>query len=142
MSAEAENLAEAFVASWNQGDADATVAFFADGAVWKDVGIAEPMTDRAAMRAYVQAWYTALPGMKASLASKVSDGDRVAGEVEFTGTNTGPLQFNPAMPPIPATGREVHGRGTFFARVQGGKIVEVHTYPDNAGMMMQLGMMG
>jgi hypothetical protein len=33
------------------------------------------------------------------------------------------------------------GKGTYFARVKGGKIVEFNSYPDIAGMMMQLGFM-
>jgi predicted ester cyclase len=42
---------------------------------------------------------------------------------------------------IPATGRKVNGKGTYFVRFKDGKPVEVHSYPDLAGMMMQLGLM-
>jgi hypothetical protein len=42
---------------------------------------------------------------------------------------------------IPATNRTVTGRGTYFARVRDGKIVEFSSHPDAAGMMMQLGLM-
>jgi hypothetical protein len=33
------------------------------------------------------------------------------------------------------------GRGTYFVRIRDNKAVEVHTYPDNAGLMIQLGLM-
>jgi predicted ester cyclase len=45
-------------------------------------------------------------------------------------------------PAIPATGKQVTGQGTYFLRVRNGKVVEVHSYPDAAGLMMQLGLMG
>jgi predicted ester cyclase len=64
----------------------------------------------------------------------------VAAEIDFAGTNTGDLQMAPGAT-IPATGRTVHGKGTYFVRFQDGKPVEVHSYPDSAGMMMQLGLM-
>ena len=60
--------------------------------------------------------------------------------VEFTGTNTGPLQMGPDVPPIPATGKSISNKGVYFARIRYDKGVEVHTYPDAAGMMMQLGL--
>lgn len=68
----------------------------------------------------------------------VSD-DAVAAEVEFTGTNTGPMMMGGRE--IPPTGRIVAGKGPCFARAANGKIVEFNSYPDIAGMMMRLGFM-
>jgi predicted ester cyclase len=65
----------------------------------------------------------------------------VAAELDFEGTNTGALQLASGAPAIPATGRKVIGKGTYFVRFENGKPVEVHSYPDAAGMMMQLGLM-
>ena len=42
---------------------------------------------------------------------------------------------------MPATGKSVVGKGAYFARVTGGKIVEFSSHPDAAGLMMQLGLM-
>jgi predicted ester cyclase len=42
---------------------------------------------------------------------------------------------------IPPTGKTVIGKGTYFARVKNGKVIEFNSYPDIAGMMMQLGFM-
>jgi ketosteroid isomerase-like protein len=42
---------------------------------------------------------------------------------------------------MPATGKRINGKGTYFLRVRDGKAVEVHTYPDTAGLLMQLGML-
>jgi hypothetical protein len=42
---------------------------------------------------------------------------------------------------IPPTGKAITGKGTYFARARDGKVVEFNSYPDIAGMMMQLGFM-
>ena len=98
------------------------------------------MRSKAAMRQYIQSWFTAFPDMYATTKNRVVNEDQVAAEVEFSGTNSGPLQMAPGMPAIPATGKKVMGKGTYFVRIRNGKAVEVHTYPDAAGMMMQLGL--
>jgi hypothetical protein len=41
---------------------------------------------------------------------------------------------------LPATGRQITGHGTYFVRVEAGKITEFHAHPNAAEMMMQLGL--
>lgn len=136
-----ERLAEEFIASWGTRNPDNTMAFIAEGAVWNDVGLPEQLRDRAAMRGYVQSWINAFPDMEVRAVNKVATGDQIAAEIEFSGTNTGTMQLSPGMPAMPPTGKKVNGKGTCFARVRDGKLTEIHTYPDIAGMMMQLGLM-
>jgi len=134
-------LDEENIAGWNAQDVERALAVLSDDIVWHDVGIPEPMRGKAAARQYIQGWFAAFPGMKITVKNRIATEDQVASELEFSGTNTGPLQMAPGAPPIPPTGKTVNGKGTYFVRIRGGKAVEVHTYPDNAGMMMQLGMM-
>jgi steroid delta-isomerase-like uncharacterized protein len=131
---------EESIAAWNAHDADGAVAVLTDDVVWVDVGSPEPMRGKAAVRQYIQSWFDAFPDMKIVVKNRVATEDQVAVEVEFTGTNTGPLQMGPDMPAIPATGKPISNKGVYFARIRDGKGVEVHTYPDAAGMMMQLGL--
>jgi predicted ester cyclase len=77
--------------------------------------------------------------MSVKQTNRVVSDEAVAAEVQFTGTNTGPMMM--AGKDIPPTGKSVVGKGTYFARVKGGKVVEFNSYPDMAGMMMQLGFM-
>jgi predicted ester cyclase len=79
--------------------------------------------------------------LKAVAKNRVFGEDWVAVELEFTGTNNGALQMSSSLPAIPPTSKKVVGKGTYFARIREGKIVEFHSYPDVAGMMMQLGFM-
>ena len=134
---EIERLDDAGMSAWDTHDADAFVAIFADEFVINDVANPEPITSKDAARAYAQAWFTAFPDMSVKQTNRVVGDDAVAAEVQFTGTNTGPMMM--AGKEIPPTGKSVVGRGTYFARVKSGKIVEFNSYPDIAGMMMQLG---
>jgi steroid delta-isomerase-like uncharacterized protein len=134
-------LDEEFIAAWNAHDADRALALLSEDVVWQDVASPEPMHGKAAIRPYLQGWFTAFPDLTATVKNRVVSEDQVAAEVEFTGTNSGPMQMAPGAPAIPATGKKVKGQGTYFVRIQNGKGVAVHSYPDGAGMMMQLGLL-
>jgi predicted ester cyclase len=82
---------------------------------------------------------TAFPDCQEKQTDRIVGDDAVAVEVEFTGTNTGPMVMGGNE--IPPTNRTVTGRGTYVARIRNGKIVEYRTHPDVAGIMMQLGLM-
>ena len=128
------------IAAWNAHDVERAAAVFPDDIVWHDTGIPQPLRGKDALRQYLQGWFTAFPDIKITVTNRVASEDQVASELDFTGTNSGPLQLGPGMT-IPATGRKVNGKGTYFVRFKDGKAVEVHSYPDLAGMMMQLGLM-
>lgn len=53
--------------------------------------------------------------------NRVVSEDAAAAELQFTGTNTGPMMM--AGKEIPPTGKSVVGKGTCFARVRDGKAV-------------------
>ena len=132
-------LDERGMAAWDNHDADGFATLFADSFVYTDDTMPEPLTSQEAVRDYMRAWYTAFPDMRVRETNRVVDEDSLAAEVEFTGTNTGPLSRGAQE--MPPTGRPVTGHGTYFARVRDGRITEFHAHPDAAGMMMQLGMM-
>jgi steroid delta-isomerase-like uncharacterized protein len=128
------------IAAWNAHDAERAAAIFPDDIVWQDTGSPQPMHGKDALRQYLQGWFMAFPDIKITVTNRVATEDQLASELEFVGTNTGDLQLAPGAT-IPATGKTVHGKGTYFVRFKDGKPVEVHSYPDLAGMMMQLGLM-
>jgi Predicted ester cyclase len=134
-------LDEDFMAAWNAHDPNAAVAVLAEAVVWQDVSSPQPMHGKDAIRSYLDGWFTAFPDLEGVVKNRVVTEDQIAAEIEFTGTNRGPLQLAAGAPAIPATGKRVIARGTYFVRVQNGKGVEVHSYPDAAGLMMQLGLM-
>jgi len=127
------------MAAWDTHDTEAFAALFADEFVYTDDSSPTPLRSKEEVKAYMQAWYTAIPDMRATETNRVVGEDSVAVEVEFTGTNTGPLAMGGQE--IPATGRNVTGHGTYFAKASDGRITEFHAHPDTAGLMMQLGLM-
>jgi steroid delta-isomerase-like uncharacterized protein len=129
------------IASWNAHDVERALAVFPDNVVWWDVTNPQPLNGKEGIRQYLQGWFSAFPDIKITVTNRVVTENYVAAELDFAGTNNGALQLAPGAPAIPATGRKVNGKGTYFVRFENGKAVEVHSYPDAAGMMMQLGLM-
>jgi steroid delta-isomerase-like uncharacterized protein len=128
------------IAAWNAHDVERAVAVFPDDIVWLDTGSPQQMQGKDALRLYLQGWFTAFPDIRITVTNRLVTEDQVASELNFAGTNSGALQLAPGAT-IPATGKKVNGKGTYFVRFKDGKPVEVHSYPDLAGMMMQLGLM-
>jgi steroid delta-isomerase-like uncharacterized protein len=136
---EIEQLDDQGMAAWDQHDVDAFISLFADDFVWADLTLPEPMRTTEQARRYMQAWFTAFPDMRVRQTNRVVSENAVAAEVEFTGTNAGPMLM--AGSETPPTGRRVVGKGAYFVRVEDGKVVQFSSHPDVAGLMMQLGLM-
>jgi predicted ester cyclase len=137
---ELERLDDRGTGAWNDHDPDTFADLFADEFVLHDWTLPGPIrNDRDAVKRYMGAWIQAFPDMKLSVIDRVVGDDKVAGELEFSGTNSGPMVMGGME--MPPTNRSVTGRGTYFVHVRNGKIVEFRANPDAAGIMMQLGLM-
>jgi len=136
---EVKRLDDQGLAAWNKHDPEAFLSLLADDFVWYDWTTPKPMRDKAEARAYFNSWMTAFPDLHTKSVTRIIGDDAIASELEFEGTNTGPMSMGGQT--IPATKKKVSGHGDYFVRVRNGKIVEFRTHPDVAGMMMQLGLM-
>ncbi|MEU4764661.1 ester cyclase [Actinosynnema sp. NPDC023794] len=134
---ELARLDDAGIASWDRHDADAFLSLFADEFEWVDDTQPAPMRNREEARRYAESWFTAFPDMHMREINRVIGDDSIASEVEFTGTNRGPLTVGDQR--MPPTGKKVSTRATVFIRTEHGKIREFHTHPDSLGLMAQLG---
>jgi steroid delta-isomerase-like uncharacterized protein len=134
-----ERIDDLGMAAWDNHKPESFLELFADDFEWRDDTVPQPMHSRDEAAAYMKNWFTAFPDMHTRTTNRVIGEDSVAAEIEFTGTNSGPLAMGGME--LPATGKSVVGHGTYFARVRDGKVIEFHSHPDAAGMMMQLGMM-
>ncbi len=138
---EVEELNAKMVKTWNSHDLEACAALCSDDIVWSDLNNPEAYRGKQGVRNFMGGWVKAFPDFHIEIKNSVSTDDSIGVEVTFQGTNTGSMKMNPQAPEIPATGKKVNSKGAYFARFQGGKAVDVRTYPDAAGMMMQLGLM-
>ncbi|NJP34541.1 nuclear transport factor 2 family protein [Micromonospora thermarum] len=88
-----KRLDDARLDAWDIHRLDAFVGLLADDLVLRDTTIGAPVTTKEGAREYVRAWLDALPDMRVRRTSRVVDEDdgAVAGEVEFTGTHSGPM---------------------------------------------------
>jgi predicted ester cyclase len=136
---ELERLDDEGMSAWTAHDANAWVGLFGDDFVWHDWTTPEPISDKEAALKYFNGWMQAFPDMRVTTVDRVIGDDAVAAEIEFSGTNSGPLVMGGME--LPPTNKSVRGRGSYIARVRDGKIVEFRSHPDAAGMMMQLGLM-
>jgi predicted ester cyclase len=132
-------LNDGVIDSWNRHDTKKFLTYCDEHIVWRDTGSPEALKGKNAAAGFFEMWVTAFPDFKMKLLNKVVSEDAIAGEIEFSGTNTGPLRMGD-QPEIPATNRKVSNYGCYFGKVKNGKFTEVHTYPDMAGMMVQLGL--
>jgi steroid delta-isomerase-like uncharacterized protein len=137
--AEVEQVDDRGMAAWDQHDTAAFAGLLADDFTFSDVMAPEPFRTRDQVQAYMDSWFTAFPDMRIRSTRRVVSDDEVAAEVEFTGTNTGPLRMGDQE--VPATGKPVVGTGTYFASVKDGMIVSFRAHPDVASLMGQLGLM-
>lgn len=137
--AEVEQLDDRGLAAWDQHNTAEFTGLLADDFTFSDVMTPEPFHSREQVKSYMDAWFSAFPDMHLKTTRRVVSDDEVAAEVEFTGTNTGPLRMGNQE--IPATGKSVVGSGTYFASIRDGKIVSFRVHPDVASMMGQLGLM-
>ncbi len=138
---EVEELNAKMVKTWNDHDIDACAALCSDDVVWSDLNNPEPYRGKEGVRNFMGGWVRAFPDFHIDIKNSVATDDCIAVEVTFRGTNTGSMKMGPQAPEIPATGKKVSSRGAYFATFRGGKAVDVRTYPDAAGMMIQLGLM-
>ena len=76
---------------------------------------------------------SAFPDMKVTIDDMVAEGDKVA--VKYTSLGTHKATFVG----IPATGKQIVGKGVEIYRISAGKIAEIWVFPDSLGMMTQLG---
>jgi len=126
--------------SWNRHDTKKFLTYVDENIVWLDVSSPQPLRGKSGAEQFFNAWKTAFPDLRINPKTPVISGDNIAVELEFSGTNSGTLKIG-EQPEIHPTNKRVNNRGSYFGKVKNGKFIEVHTYPDLAGMMQQLGIM-
>src|SRR5215469_1029378 len=134
MSPNSTQVVQAYFDAWNQHDAAAILATFAEGGTYSDPATPGPLNG-AAIEAYAQGLWAAFPDLSFDIVSvTANDVSLVSAEWLMKGTNTG--SFNG----LPPTGIAVTLNGADFVRVEGGKIRSVQGYFDSGALPRALGL--
>jgi len=134
----ADAVVKAYVAAWNEHDAAKAAGYFADNVVYYDASVGKPVEGKDAAKAgVIDNFLNAAPDAKWEIKGEpVVQGDRVAFEWEFSGTNSGDWGDG-----TKATGKHFAFTGASVFSVKDGKIVTQNDYYDALGLYKQLGLM-
>ena len=134
-----EDLAKKWTDASNRHDARAVAAYYAQDCVAYDPFYPEPLKGRAAIEKDAADSFRAFPDLRVEVINIFEKGDRAAGEIKMTGTNSGPLAT--PMGEVPATGKRIDLRGALVGRINAENlIVEERRYYDTGTLMQQLGL--
>lgn len=134
----AQSVVEAYLAAWNAHDSAKAAALFADKVVYFDASVGKPIEGReAAKTGVIDNFLNAVPDASWTMrGAPVIQGDRVAFEWEFAGTNTGAWADGTA-----ATNKKFTLDGASMFTIKDGKITAQSDYYDALGFYKQLGLM-
>jgi predicted ester cyclase len=133
----AQEVGAEFVAAFNAHDDGRMRELSAADAVFEGPGV--QIEGRDATVGYAMAWINAFDDAKLEVHNELVAGDWVIHEFVFAGTHTGTLQ-SPAGD-IPATNRQLRGRGAQILHIEEGVVVDTRLYFDQVDVMTQLGLM-
>ena len=134
----AAELARRFVAAFNNHDEPALRALNDPDVILSTPGDLV-LRGREAATDYATAWLDAFPDARITVANQLLDGPYVVQLFTFEGTHRSALRL--PVGSIPATNRELRGRGIQVFRVAQGMAVEAHLYYDQLQVLSQLGLM-
>jgi steroid delta-isomerase-like uncharacterized protein len=134
----AQSVVEAYLAAWNAHDSGKAAGYFADEVTYYDASVGTPVKGKeAAKTGVIDNFLKAVPDAVWTMkGAPVVEGDRVAFEWEFSGTNTGAWADGTA-----ATGKKFAFTGASMFLIKDGKIATQSDYYDALGFYKQLGLM-
>lgn len=124
-------IAAVNAADWNGLDSLMTQDFQRHSAATTEM---PEITSLEQFKQMQQASLAGIPDQRVTVRSLTAEGDRVAVNAVYSGTNTG------AMGDIPATGKAVRLPFLGVLRIANGKIAEMWVEWDNVAMLSQLGL--
>ena len=93
-----------------------------------------PVTSRNEFIQLQESFLVSFPDQHVSIQRMIAEGDYVAAQASYTGTQTG------AMGEFPATGRTVEAPFMAIFRIEKGQVAELWVEWDNLAMLTQLGL--
>ncbi len=135
-----KELSDAFYEALNAHDVAKLGEQLSEDVTYWEANLPEPINGREAVQKHMAGNWESFPDSRVKLVNRIESGEWLADQMEWTGTNTGPIEI-PGQPPIPATGKKATGSAVAIVRTAEGKITELRVYYDNLGMLAQIGLL-
>lgn len=135
---EPKELVQRQADAWNARDREGFVATYADDCEVTAPGFAGK--GRQGVGEFWSLWMDGFPDNQVIVRLLLADGDDVAEESRFEGTNSGPLT-GPDGSRIPATGRRVSTAFSGLHTVRGDVVTSTRFYFDQVELLTQLGLL-
>ncbi len=135
---DAQRVGAEFVEAFNAHDENRIRELNAESAVLEAPGDVR-LEGREAATQYAMAWLRAFPDAQITVHNELEAGDWVIQEFTFEGAHTETLS-TPAGE-IPATNRQLRGRGVQLLHVDRGNVADTRLYFDQVQVLTQLGLM-
>jgi len=121
------------IEAFNTGDWDRLKKCLSSNVVYEDIPSRRQLQGVGRFVEEYQTWKSAAPDCKGTVLRTFVSGDTVIVEVNWRGTNTGPLG---AQPP---TGKVWDINGCQVITIENDKVKELHQYYDMFSLLQQLG---
>jgi predicted ester cyclase len=135
---DAKAVADAWVEAFNAHDEARIRELNGENAVFEGPGDVR-LEGRDATTEYAMSWLNAFGDARITVHDELVAGNWVVQEFVFEGTHTAPLQSPTGE--IPATNRELRGRGAQILKIEGDTVVDTRLYFDQVDVLTQLGLM-
>lgn len=135
---DALRVAKESVDAFNAHDEERIRALNAEDVIFEAPGDVQ-LQGTDASTEYAMSWLRAFPDARVTIDNEIEAGDWVVFQFTFQGTHEQPLVSPEGE--VPATHRQLKGRGAQVIRIEAGKIAEEHLYFDQVQILTQLGLM-
>lgn len=136
----ASSIANMVQRAMNEHNAAKISEHMAENVTFWEANMPAPINGRKAVEEHFRENWKTFPDATIRSVNRVIGGDHVVDEVEWTGTNKGPMEM-PGAPPIPPTGKRARGKAVSVVKLEGDKIKTMNIYYDTLGFLAQLGIM-
>ena len=130
-------IAREQVDAFNNGDWERMRGLLASDSRYDELGTQRKIEGPEKIVELFKVWKAAFPDGAGTVTSAVSSANKVALEVTWKGTHSGPLVT--AEGTIPATGKRQETPAALFYTVEGNKIKESRHYFDSMTLLKQIG---
>jgi steroid delta-isomerase-like uncharacterized protein len=134
------DVARESIECFNAGDFDRLRGLLADSSYEEELATQRRLEGADAQIDAARGWKEAFPDGKGTITGACSEGSRVALEITWEGTQSGPMR-TPDGQEIPASNRRATVKAVQVMEVEAGKITSTHHYFDLMTILQQVGAM-